>query len=118
MSIPYSGNSSFGGMLFYLRQADMGSRPRVDRKERSTVTGIPYSDNAVIQLAGKEPFSITLPVLIPSDRLTQFLALRKSTGSLNIMGGETVTATLVDVTDITEIPRVGATSLTATFVGV
>lgn len=118
MSIPVGGASSFAGLTFYIQQNQFFARPWVDRRERRTITPVPYSDDAIIQLGGRDPWTLTLTVVIPASQVNTFLSKRKSTGTLSLLGGDSVTALLLDVTNILDSNTFGFAQLSATWVGV
>jgi hypothetical protein len=109
-----TGTSSFGTLHFWLVQGQGRALPRRGKKLIYSRTPIPYSDDAVTQISGKDlPPSQRQILLKPAD-WNALLALLGTRATLTMLGESAIAALLVEVGDGADYAE-GVITTTVTF---
>lgn len=99
MALEYTGNASFMGVNFAVIQSGDGAVELApDDVYHYQADDIPYSDDSVLQIGGRQSGDWQLDCLITAANLSAFLAKRKQSGALTVHG-TTYSATLLGVTN-------------------
>lgn len=94
-----TGTSSFGAVAFWCVQQGARARKRRGRSGKYQRSPIPYGDNAVLEMAGRDDPQKTRRIVLKSTDWDALYALVGTRQTLSIVGDPAISAYLADLGD-------------------